>query len=341
MLYVKLFMLLILLVLLAALGGLAVWSPGPFSSSPEDSQMSKEIEKPLKEIESPYQEVNWETSNQYRANLHTHTSKSGGDYSPAEVIDMYRKHNYRVLAITDHNRVTWPWEKYHRHPNKLNMVAVPANELSNTHHLGSYFSSFKSSSTSENRLLKGIADKDGLAVFYHPGRYDYESNWYLQYFQDYPHLVGMEIINRDDRYPGDRKLWDKVLHKLMPERPVWGFASDDMHKSKHLGTSCSIFLMDEPGYEQAREVMEEGRFYAVLGPNPPKIESMKIERETSAITLEASNHTAIKWISGGEIIYRGETLYLEESLPRSAYVRAKVEGEKGKALTNPLGLYFK
>ncbi|HEX7192469.1 MAG TPA: CehA/McbA family metallohydrolase [Thermoanaerobaculia bacterium] len=46
-------------------------------------------------------ELHW-----YRGNLHTHTTESDGDSSPADVVRWYREHGYDFLVITDHNRVT-------------------------------------------------------------------------------------------------------------------------------------------------------------------------------------------------------------------------------------------
>jgi hypothetical protein len=50
---------------------------------------------------SAFAEPHW-----YRGNLHTHTSESDGDSSPAEVVRWYREHGYDFLVITDHNKVT-------------------------------------------------------------------------------------------------------------------------------------------------------------------------------------------------------------------------------------------
>jgi hypothetical protein len=46
-------------------------------------------------------ELHW-----YRGNLHTHTTESDGDSSPADVVRWYREHGYDFLVISDHNRVT-------------------------------------------------------------------------------------------------------------------------------------------------------------------------------------------------------------------------------------------
>lgn len=40
--------------------------------------------------------------NQYKANLHCHSTFSDGRKSPEELKEMYKKHGYSILAITDH-----------------------------------------------------------------------------------------------------------------------------------------------------------------------------------------------------------------------------------------------
>ena len=44
----------------------------------------------------------------YRGNLHCHTTKSDGAWSPEQVIQTYQEMGYDFLAITDHRRVTVP-----------------------------------------------------------------------------------------------------------------------------------------------------------------------------------------------------------------------------------------
>ncbi|MFW6309228.1 MAG: PHP domain-containing protein, partial [bacterium] len=94
------------------------------------------------EINNPYEDVNWENFEQYKSNLHTHTTESDGDSDPAEVIDGYHQLDYSILALTDHNNVTWTWESFDRDPEELGMIAIQANELSDTHHIGSFFNDY-------------------------------------------------------------------------------------------------------------------------------------------------------------------------------------------------------
>ncbi len=44
-----------------------------------------------------------ETGNDYKANLHCHSTLSDGHLTPAEIAELYRRHGYSVVAFTDHN----------------------------------------------------------------------------------------------------------------------------------------------------------------------------------------------------------------------------------------------
>ena len=41
----------------------------------------------------------------YKGNLHTHTTESDGNASPATVIGWFKKHGYAFLAVTDHDKL--------------------------------------------------------------------------------------------------------------------------------------------------------------------------------------------------------------------------------------------
>jgi len=144
---------------------------------------------------------------------------------PAEVIKHYHKHGYHVLAITDHDTMrsetpTWPWPES-TNPYDLDMAAVKGNEISTVHHLGSYFNDYGDQTAgSEEEVLREIGKRNGLAVFFHPGRYCLPSSWYVDHFKRNNHLVKIEVYNQGDRYPQDRILWDKILVETLPEKPV-------------------------------------------------------------------------------------------------------------------------
>ena len=62
-------------------------------------------------ITNPYETVKWETFNQYKTQLHTHTLYSDGGMDIKDVVEEYYRQDYDILAITDHGVVNKGWNK--------------------------------------------------------------------------------------------------------------------------------------------------------------------------------------------------------------------------------------
>ena len=300
------------------------------------------------EIENPYATVDWQWQ-QHRANLHTHTTESDGRWSPERTIDAYHELGYTILALADHNTVSYPWSRWDRDPQALGMLAVQANELSRGHHVGSYFTDLNAGSGLRGNVAE-VGTAGGIAVVFHPGRYHprrYEIDDYVTVYRDNPHAVGLEIVNQRDRYPGDRDIWDNILTQLMPERPVWAFANDDFHRPDHLGRSWTMFLIPELTLEHFRQAMISGTFYSMARDitrsekrdetmMPPIIRSITVADRT--ITIDAANADDIVWIAAGQEIHRGPSLIVPDEANQPGYVRAELYNPGGTTFTNPFAL---
>lgn len=303
------------------------------------------------EISNPYATVDW-SLRQHRSNLHTHTTESDGRWSPARTIDAYHELGYTILALADHNKVSYPWSRFDRDPQALGMLAIQANELSRGHHVGSYFTDLNGGRGLEGNVAE-VGKAGGIAVIFHPGRYLKETPTaenvanYVAVYQDNPHAVGLEIVNQRDRYPGDRAIWDAILTQLMPERPVWGFANDDFHRPDHLGRSWTMFLIHDLTLEHFRQAMVAGHFYSMARDMtrseerdqemlPPTIRAITVEDRT--IAIDAVNAEGIVWIAHGEEIHRGPSLTIPADGNLPNYVRAELYNPGGTTFTNPFGL---
>lgn len=325
---------------------------------------------PGRVIANPYDGIDWETVGRYRANLHTHTTGSDGSLNPHEAIDRYHALGYRILALTDHNAVTHPWtaltdlppsatasnrlalgrlesdslNRENRDPAALGMIAIQGNELSGHHHMGSFYSDHNGTDT-EVASLEAIGAKGGLAMLYHPGRYNKNLDWYRDLYQRFPHLIGLEVFNQGDRYPGDRNTWDALLTLLMPDRPVWGYSNDDMHVIAHLGRNYSILLLPELSKDEVRRGLEEGRSYFVYNPEIsdkiaiPRIDAIHVDPARGRIEIRATGPRQTVWISEGKEIHRGDTLDLADHPHLGNYVRAELRGEDDVVVcTQPFGI---
>jgi hypothetical protein len=290
------------------------------------------------EIENPYAAVDWTKYQQYKAHFHTHTTESDGRVKPAAVIEEYRRLGYGVLALTDHNKVTWPWEDQGRVSSNLGMVAVEAAEASKHNNLGTFFCNVPGR-ISEKETLADVRQQGGIAVVFHPGRYKRSAQDYIDLYKQWDVLVGMEVYNAGDRYPGDRQTWDQVLTALMPaRRPVWGFSNDDMHRPELLGRNWNILVLPELSSASVRRAMENGVFFFVHAPQghkghaPPEVKALTVDSRKGVIRIHATDHSRIEWISGGTIVQQGDTMDLSMHEDVRGYVRAVIYAEDGVSL---------
>lgn len=152
-------------------------------------------EMKLEVVLNPYEQVDWQVTDRQKANFHTHTTQSDGHFVPHKVVDLYHEHGYSVLAITDHDHLTWPWTNFasmqasdlswrryqqgeidrpdgyeNRDPDMLGMFAPPGNELSRNHHTVSLFSEFQAPLKDLHGVLEDLAEfsTKGLAMLAHP-----------------------------------------------------------------------------------------------------------------------------------------------------------------------------
>lgn len=306
---------------------------------------------------NPYADVNWGKDSAYKANLHTHTTNSDGDLLPHELIDLYHEAGYSILSIHDHNIITYPWENLsaihpdyeNRNPDSLGMLAVMGNELSSGHHRGNWIYSVSGDGANIDLSFQRMTEQGGIGAFFHPGRYQYAPDWYVDYYWRYPVLVAMETFNQGTRYPSDPVLYDEVLTMLMPERPVWGQANDDFHSMKHAFRTVNYMLMPALTMEDFRVAMLKGTsFYGYQLENSPQalcpyIDSIVVDRHLKRITVHGENYEQIVWLSGtvdsGELesmeVDTGSQFHYQNF--NKSYVRAVLVNSHGEMCTQPFG----
>lgn len=188
---------------------------------------------------------------------------------------------------------------------------------------------------------------DDAAVYDDPEMIDY----FVDLFIGYSSCLGFELVNTSDsRTRNDRKLYDKLLQRLIPQgRTLFGFANDDSHELGDIGKSWEIFVMPSNTAANVRTAMQNGTFFAVskhskgeLGESfsatgeAPKVTRVAVDAKFNQITLTAQNHTKIQWVANGAVIAEGATIDLNayESAV-TCYVRAQVLGPGGICYTQP------
>lgn len=298
-------------------------------------------------VDNPYEGIVWTGEGawqRHKANFHTHTTQSDGKMKPDVVIDHYHGKGYTILAITDHNKNTWPWTNWNRDPETLGILAIPGNELSSGHHRGSLFNTINGNpGRNVKSTLTQVADAGGLSMLYHPGRYSKSIEWYIDIYTSIPTCFGMEVFNQADRYPNDRAIWDAILTQLMPNRPVWGYANDDMHTTSHLFKGYNMVFVEDLTETQVRQALQSGRSYFSYEPGhtgdalAPSIESITVDTAAMTITISASAYNDIEWISSGNVVGNGTSFSYSQSHDMP-YVRARIIGDYGETHTQPFGI---
>lgn len=340
---------------------------------------------------NPYAEIDWNTINQYKSNFHTHTTQSNdpvSHFTTTYVVDKYHGAGYKILSLTDHDYCAYPWTLFPqfktgiaaRNPETLGMLAVPGNELSkdNTnswsertggqfnHHndfftgrQGQEFASLQESYAYTYAL-------GGMQIINHPGQYwnlgtTYSETakdgpgWHATNFKTYPSLVGLEVYNQGDRRSNDRILWDQILDRTMPTRPVYGYSGDDTHNDEQLFRNYNFMLMEELTTEELKDAMRKGESYfcyekAGSGEaKAPRITSIVVDEEAQTITIEADGF--IQWIYGTDktstaessrrntVIGIGNTFSYKGF--QGSYVRAFITNAYGETCTQPIGFVDK
>lgn len=286
---------------------------------------------------NPYEDVDWNNVGRYKANFHTHTSQSfDTQFTTTQVVDRYKQAGYKILALTDHDANSYPWEKFSlynpdasdRNPGEMGMLTMPGIELSKdrrnnwsestggefNHHndfftgrKGQEFMSLRESYAYTNAI-------GGMQIINHPGQYwnlnnSYKAGeknspeWHAENFRLYPSLVGLEVYNQGNRRPNDRILWDQVLNINMPQRPVWGYSCDDTHTAEQYFRNYQFMLMNDLDTDNLKEAMKKGHTvfsYEHTGSGQdlaPHIKSINVDNDNQTISIDSDDADKIEWIS--------------------------------------------
>jgi hypothetical protein len=281
---------------------------------------------------------------------------------------------------------TWPWSRYGApSPADLGMLGIEGAELTCTYHVGSFFNPYgvpppcNEASPSLDEELLEVAARGGLAVLNHPDT-GQPREWFVKLYRGHSaeSLVGLEIAADEaatiDSYVD---LWDQLLGELMPARPIWGFATSDMHLLAKTRFAFTVLLLNELTSAAVKEAMRRGQFYSVVQPRTlnlsrdrglayagqaaydgmyPELRSITVDPVAQNIAIDGAGYDEIVWISrppsapsldaaapspAGEVVHRGPVFDFSERDPLP-YVRAELvrHTDDGpiRLLLNPVAL---
>jgi hypothetical protein len=230
------------------------------------------------------------------------------------------------------------------------MLAISGNEMSFGHHRGSFLNDFSHSGFFLRFAFFYIKYHNGLSIFNHPGRYNYEDEWYQKYLNIYDNVIlGIEVYNQGDRYNNDRLLWDRLNKEREPNNLIWGFSNDDMHHiTSHAFRNYQHLIMNNLTEKEFRKSMIEGAFYFSYEPEGSNTEEtnygiaktpklINVIINNTMIEIIGENVENIKWYNeNSQIICEDYTIDI--SIIDSNFVRAVLKNENGLTYTQPFGL---
>lgn len=181
-------------------------------------------------------------------------------------------------------------------------------------------------------------------------------------YKRYHSIIGQSIFNRIDSHPGDRAFFDRIVHVLGAERPIWLYGEDDMHEEEELGWNRDVILLEnfEPGSMHsdipdgsAPDVLlalKNGYSYLWKPSeqyNKRAFNIVNVEVSDSRVRLtidEQDKVTEVRWRTHipdrdtTETVHKGYTITEADVPDDSRFVRAEIEGEKGTIYTQPFYL---
>jgi hypothetical protein len=250
-----------------------------------------------------------------------------------------------------------------RDPIALGMVSIEGNEVSGPHHMVSLFNSLTSGAGTEAATLQKIEELGGIVYFAHPGRYvdrwGLTAYWYVDKYLRFDGLIGQAVFNREDSHPGDRAFYDKIVHILGSERPIWLFGEDDMHREDNLGWNRDVILLENfrPGSmhpdipdgsaPDVYHALKNGHSYLwkpSMQYNKRAFNIVNVEVAGTVARIHVDNEDGVKqvrWkthdpdLDETVTVHYGYSVSINDLPVNSRFVRAEIEGPDGTIYMQP------
>ena len=308
----------------------------------------------------PYEGINWENVHRLKSALHVHTVNStiehgleeGTTVTPAEQIARYEELGYDVLAITDHDYVTYPWSDYGKADSP--MISIKGNEFSKNDNFCAYFCDWldlpgkgPEKTVGFEQSIRKVSEAGGIIYLAHPMRSGDIKNadFSAEILRKYPQIYGIEVLNVGQFERNNSiELWDKLLTELLPERQVWGTSSDDAHSVRKAGYGWTIFLTNERTEAAVKDALMNGNSFfstpkivetVTANKVTPTITSIVHDKKQRTLTIAATDYKRIEWTSMGQVVATGETINYASVEGVDKYIRATVYGLGGATFTQP------
>jgi len=237
--------------------------------------------------------------------LHSHTTRSDGDFTPEDLIKTYHEHGYDFVAITDHRIYN-----YKNYVTEFPMTIIPGFEFDNVFDENKGYRQFHTvalgdekgkgngyeqdqtmhSGTARNqeeyqKYLDQIHENGNMTFYCHP---EYSATP-SRYFDKMQGDFAMEIYNSGSHVYADMDkdaaYWDELLGQ---GKRLFGVATDDTHTKFEI---CHAWVMvnAENNVSSILEALKNGAFYSSTGP-----EIFDFCIEDNKVIVECSNAKLVR-----------------------------------------------
>jgi hypothetical protein len=299
----------------------------------------------------------------YKGNLHTHSTRSDGQYAPEVVINAYRDKGYDFMCLSDHEiyfksdkydddrfimidgyemacEMSWrkTGQQYHVH----GLLDKSLNSESEFEHDEEHVKPDYENLKTIQSMIDEMRHKGNLIIMNHP-------EWSRNKPEDLLELQGyfaIEIYNHqselDEAVGYGVRHWDYLLKN---GSKVFGIAADDAHGGE-MNTAISEFFGGWVSVEAEKlqqqsiiTALKSGNYYSSNGP-----EIIDLRVEEGLIHIECSPVKFIKFITHP---FNGRCLYNKDASPitkgtyrvegKEQYIRVEcVDFEGNTAWSNPI-----
>ena len=268
----------------------------------------------------------------YKGQLHIHSTRSDGHFTPTEVVNRYASMGYDFIAISDHHTVTKIkatsllvlGQEYGKGSSESGLEREP-------HMNGINISSVYSESASLQARIDSIVSQRGIVTLNHP------TTFFFEYSMD--DLIGLsnytalEIFNGKSGFWEGNPVgaWDKVLST---GKRVWGVAADDAHKAEDYDKGwVEVRLTGKLTTANVLNTIKKGNFYSSTGPT---ISDLRFDGTTFSVVSPDAD--SIKFFGkNGKLLHTVSGGYANYTVDwNGGYVRAEVYKDGLKAWSQPV-----
>lgn len=268
-----------------------------------------------------------------RGNLHAHTTLSDGELSPEETLEAFHRRGYDFAALTDHDLIAQP--NAGRVPQMLFLPGVEHSAQQHLLRIG--VASTLPHDLSYQSVIDLTLQQGGLVILNHPNWGENHDHWRDAQLLHLERYHGIEIYNNVIEYlegsPYALDRWDRILSA---GKRVWGYANEDTHWVKQMGSAWNAVNVRERSAQAVLEALKEGRFYASTG-----VVIDEIVVEDGYLRVSTSNAHTLRLISlQGRVVEQVQSARATFSLDRAeGYARVEAVGEGERfAWTQPVFL---